>query len=210
MSRKGLVILTYIFNAILKQKYWSSQLKTAEIIVIPKPVKNPNNVTSYRPIIPLPIISKLLEKLLLKGIKSDQNREEWIPSHQFGFRENHSTVQQIHRITHTLHQVLENEEYCTSIFLDMRQAFDKVWYPGLLYKIKKYLPITYFHILKSYINGREFRTRINNSISNNFAIKSGVTQGSVLGPLLHLLYTADLPVNANTTMDTFADDTMIL
>jgi hypothetical protein len=63
-------------------------------------------------------------------------------------------------------------------FLDVRQAFDMVWYPGLLYKIKKYLPITYFHILKSYINGREFRTRINDSISNNFAIKSGVPKGA--------------------------------
>ena len=210
MSRKGLVLLTYIYNAILKHKYWPNQLKTAEIILIPKPGKNPNNVSSYRPISLLPIISKLLERLLLKRIRSDPNTEEWIPSHQFGFRENHSTVQQIHRITHKIHQALENKEYCTSVFLDASQAFDKVWHPGLLYKIKKYLPITYFHLLKSYINGREFRTRINNSISNNSAIKSGVPQGSVLGPLLYLLYTADLPVNANTTTGTFADDTVIL
>jgi hypothetical protein len=79
-----------------------------------------------------------------------------------------------------------------------------------LYKIKKYLPITYFHILKSYINGGEFRTRINGSISNKFAIKSGAPQGNVLGPLLYLLYTAGLPVNGNTTLGTFVDDTVIL
>jgi hypothetical protein len=57
------------------------------------------------------------------------------------------------------------KEYCTSVFLDVRQASDKVWYPGLLHKIKKYLPITYFHKLKSYINGRQFRMGINDSIS---------------------------------------------
>jgi hypothetical protein len=76
MSRKGLVLLTYIFNAILKQKYWPIQLKTAEIIIIPKPGKNPNNASSYRPISLLPIISKLLEKLLITRIRSDPNTEE--------------------------------------------------------------------------------------------------------------------------------------
>jgi hypothetical protein len=73
--------------------------------MIPKPGKNTNNVSSYRPISLLPIISKLLEKLLLKRIRSDPNTGEWI----FGFRENHSTVQQIHRITHKIHQALENK-----------------------------------------------------------------------------------------------------
>jgi hypothetical protein len=99
MSRNGLVLLTYIFNAIFKQKYWPSQLKTSEITMIPKAGKTLNSVSSYRPISLLPSISKLLEKLLLKRIRSYPNTEEWIPSHQFGFRENHSTVQQIHRIT---------------------------------------------------------------------------------------------------------------
>jgi hypothetical protein len=117
MSRKGLVLLTYIFNAIFIQKYWPSQIQTAEIIVIPKPGKNPNNVSSYGPISLLPIISKLLEKLLLKRTRSDPNTEEWIPSHQFGFRENHSTVQQIHRITHKIHEALENKEYCIVVVI---------------------------------------------------------------------------------------------
>jgi hypothetical protein len=76
MSRKGLVLLTYIFNAIIKQKYWPSQLKTAETIMILKPGKNPNNVSSYRPISLLCIISKLLEKLLIIRIRSDPNTEE--------------------------------------------------------------------------------------------------------------------------------------
>jgi hypothetical protein len=67
MSTKILVLLTYIFNPILKQKYWLGQLKAAEIIMIPKPGKSPNNVSSYLPMSLLPIISKLLEKLLLKN-----------------------------------------------------------------------------------------------------------------------------------------------
>jgi hypothetical protein len=64
--------------------------------------------------------------------------------------------------------------------------------------------------MKSYINDREFRIRINQAVSTNFAIKSGVPQGSAVGPLLYLLYTADLPTDENTTRETFADDTVIL
>ncbi|PNF37467.1 hypothetical protein B7P43_G15364 [Cryptotermes secundus] len=64
--------------------------------------------------------------------------------------------------------------------------------------------------MKSYINDRESRVRINQAISINFTVKSGVPQGSVVGPLLYLLYMADLPMDDNTTTGTFADDTVIL
>lgn len=80
----------------------------------------------------------------------------------------------------------------------------------MLYKIKKYLPITYFKLLRSYLSDREFKTRVNENKSDNFPIKSGVPQGSVIGPLLYVLYTTDLPTNRETTMGTFADDTVIL
>jgi hypothetical protein len=64
--------------------------------------------------------------------------------------------------------------------------------------------------MKSYINDREFRLRINEGVSTNFVIKSGVPQGRVVGPLLYRLYTADLPTDENTTTGTFADDTVTL
>jgi hypothetical protein len=64
--------------------------------------------------------------------------------------------------------------------------------------------------MNSYITDREFRVRINQAVSINYAIKSGVPQGSVIGPLLYLLYTADLPTDENATTRTFADDTVIL
>jgi hypothetical protein len=96
------------------------------------------------------------------------------------------------------------------VFLGVAQAFDKVWHGGLLYKIKKVLPGTYYMILKSYLTERHFQVKHNHDYSQCYQIQSGVPQGSVLGPLLYLIYTADLPTTNKTTVATFADDTAIL
>jgi hypothetical protein len=77
------------------------------------------DVSSYRPISLLPIISKLLEKLILNRIKQDADPNDWIPDHQFGFRQAHSTVQQCHRIANIISQAMENKQYCTAAFLDV-------------------------------------------------------------------------------------------
>ena len=58
-----------------------------------------------------------------------------LPDHQLGFQKQHSTVEQIHRITHMISQTLEKKKYCSAVFLDIQQAFDKVWHEGLLYKL---------------------------------------------------------------------------
>ena len=88
-------------------------------------------------------------------------------------------------------------------------AFDKVRHYGLLYKIKLHHP-SYFKLFKSYLCERQFRTRANGEISDTFPIRSGVPQGSVLGPVLYLVYTSDLPTTENTLTGTFANDTVIL
>jgi hypothetical protein len=85
-----------------------------------------------------------------------------------------------------------DKKMCTAVFLDIQQAFDKVWHTGLLYKIKKTMPSQIFLLLKSYLTNRLFQGKVNNDVSNIHNIKSGVLQGSVLGPFLCLLYTADL------------------
>jgi hypothetical protein len=127
----------------------------------------------------LPIISKLLEKLILNRIKQDDDPNDWIPDHQFGFRQAHSTVQQCHRIANIINQAMENKQYCTAAFLDVSQAFDMVWHSGLLYKIRRVFPIKYFTTLQSYLTDREFEIRINAEVSNRRNIKPGVPQGSI-------------------------------
>jgi len=123
------------------------------------------------------------------------NSQDRIPNHQFGFRQAHSTVQQCHRITDVINKAKENQQYCTAAFLDVSQALNKVWHPGIPLKIKRILPSSYFNLLKSYLNERQFETKFNGEISSRFDIHSGVIQGSILGPLLYVLYTSDLPTS---------------
>jgi hypothetical protein len=100
---------------------------------------------------------------------------------------------------------------CASIFLDTQQAFDKVWHEGLLYKLKSRLPDQFYIVLKSYLEERYFQVEIEDTISDYNIIKAGVSQGSVIGPLLYLMYTADMPTSDITLiLAIFAEDTAIL
>ena len=119
-------------------------------------------------------------------------------------------MQQCHYITDVINKATENQQYCTAAFLDLSQAFDKLWYPGLLFKIKRILPSSYFNLLKSYLHERQFETKFNGETSSRFHIHSGVPQGSILGPLIYVLYTSDLPTSRENTLGTFTDDTAIL
>jgi hypothetical protein len=206
LSRKGIVFLTYIFNACLRLEHVPFCFKTAQIIMIKKPDKPANEVTSYRPISLLSAISKLFEKLLLKRLKPLVD----LPEHQFGFRSHHSTIDQIHRVTSIIEKALEEKKYCSAVLIDISQAFDRVWHAGLISKLSKLLPGNYCRLIESYLADRTFSVAHEEAKSSFRQISAGVPQGSVLGPILYLLYTADLPVDGNTTTATFADDTAIL
>jgi hypothetical protein len=109
-----------------------------------------------------------------------------------------------------IHEAIETKQYCSAAFLDISQAFDKVWHTGLLYKLRKSLPLNYFLLLESYLNYRHFRVKVGNEYSDLLPVHAGVPQGSVLDPLLYLFYTSDLTSSPDITTATFADDTAIL
>lgn len=210
LSKKSVLFLTLIFNSILRLHHFPSQWKCAEIIMINKPNKPENTITSYRPISLLVVFSKIFEKIFLRRMLSVLAKTNIVPEHQFGFRHKHGTIEQCHRIVNTIRDGLESKEYCSAVFLDIKQAFDRVWHAGLLFKIKKLLPAPYYLTIKSYLNNRTFYVKSGDETSNIKEIHAGVPQGSVIGPVLYTIFTSDIPVSNDTILATYADDTAII
>lgn len=121
-------MLTYLTNAVIRLKYFPAQWKVAQIILISKPGKPQHETTSYRPISLLPVTSKIMEKLLAKRLMKIIAEKELLPIHQFGFRVKHSTIEQIHRLVELIQDSFESKQYCSTAFIDVSQAFDKVWH----------------------------------------------------------------------------------
>lgn len=208
--------LALIFNGILRYGHFPQQWKLAAISMILKPSKCCNEVVSYRPISLLSSFSKLFEKLLMHRLFNEDNFCLAIPNHQFGFRREHGTDQQLFRVTQFILKAFEEHQICSAVYIDISEAFDRVWHEGLLCKLVKILPRNLFNVLQSYLSDREFLVKgLSGVTSRIYQIRAGVPQGSVLGPILYAIYTSDMPLpNLNTScrllLSTFADDTVIL
>jgi hypothetical protein len=180
LPREATVLLTAIYNSMLHLAYFPVQWKFAQLIMIPKPGKPPHSVTSYRPISLLPLLSKIFEKLFLQRLRVYTDLNDKLPNHQFGFREKHSTTHQSHRLVNEIYKSLEEKSLCTAAFLDVQQAFDRVWHNGLLFKLKGSLPTPYYLLFLSYLTDRNFQIKHNTATSNIVPFRSGVPQGSLL------------------------------
>jgi hypothetical protein len=147
------------------------------MILILKPRKPPHAPPSYLPISLLPIPPKVLEKLLLNRLLPLVENGKLLPTHQFGLRLKHSTIEQIHRLIRGINNAIDNRQYCSAAFLDISQAFDKVWHKGPLYKIRQSLPLNYFLILNSYLSNRHFIVKVNTELTDLNLVNAGVPQG---------------------------------
>ncbi|GFX26545.1 probable RNA-directed DNA polymerase from transposon BS [Trichonephila clavipes] len=119
-----------------------------------------------------------------------------------------STVTQLLRVTDLIHHGFQNNQATGMLFVDIAKAFDKIWHDGLLSKMMRLgFSDQLIKIIHSYLNSREFRVRVENSLSTPRPILSEVPQGSLLGPKLLNLYINDIPKAAEVHLTMYADDT---
>ena len=158
--------------------------------------KNDNAIFSnYRPISLLPFISKIFEKIILEQITTYLDSNNLIHKHQYGFRKNHSTEYAALHIVNYLNYELDRNRTPTNVYLDLSKAFDTLSHNILIRKLKHYeVCDSALNLMKSYLKDCK---QFNECISEMKAIHKGVPQGSILGPLLFLIYINNIPNSSN-------------
>ena len=202
--------ISILVNLCVSKGYFPTNLKLAKVSPIHKSGTK-DNMNNFRPISLLPSISKIFEFYLYEQLLSYLDRFEIITSEQCGFRKNTSTSVCIANFLKKVVECLDRGEYCVGIFMDLRKAFDLVNHEILLGKMEHYgIRGTALSLFTSYLTGRTQYVEIKGFASPKRSVSLGVPQGSVLGPLLFLLYINDIVNSTNLfSFNLFADDTTL-
>ena len=186
------------------------EMKIAKVIPIFK-AKNKELFTNYRPISLLPVISKILEKVVHCRLYSFLTRYNILNDSQYGFRHKHSTINAITEITNDIMSSFDMKHTSLAVYLDLSKAFDTIDHSILLKKMEHYgirgISLEWF---KSYLSQRVQYVTYKSTNSMSLKIPCGVPQGSVLGPLLFILYSNVIPNSLKYSKSIlFADDTTV-
>ena len=211
ISKEIATPLTRIFNLSISSGEVPDSLKIAKVIPIYKK-DDPQEFSNYRPVSVLPSFSKIMERLVFNRCVDFIDKHNILNANQYGFRTGHSTYMAIVDFVDRICNAVENNQQSISLFLDLSKAFDTIDHDILLHKLTYYgfrgKALDWFN---SYLSNRKQYVIHNNEKSTLEKLTCGVPQGSILGPLLFILYVNDI-VNTSSVLKfvLFADDTTIL
>ena len=203
--------LCKLINFNIEKQTFPTKWKVGKVTPIYKGQGNRDDKNNYRPITVLPILSKLLEKHICDHLCVFLEENALLHRFQSGFRKFHSTETALIRLVDQLLFDLDKNRASGLVFIDYKKAFDLIDHGLLLEKLKAYGVRDYeMELLRSYLSGRTQYVHINGCHSSPRTVSAGVPQGSILGPILFLLFINDLPSAAqHSTVDIYADDTTL-
>ena len=202
--------LATLFNFSFQESVLPNSWKSAHVRPLFKNNGDPSDCSNYRPISLTSCICKVMEKIVKSEIVNFCEANHIFPVEQHGFREKYSTVTQILKFCNQITKTVDakNVRQVDAIYLDFQKAFDKVSHPKLLAKLGN-LGISgkLFLWIKSFIIDRSQKVRFENAFSDEKRVSSGVPQGTVLAPLLFILFLHDIPETCKFgSLKLFADD----
>ena len=203
-------LLSLMINQSLLTGIFPDRLKIAKVLPLYKK-DNPYIFDNYRPISLLPSISKVFEKVVFKQVYEYFHSNNLLYKSQYGFRADHSTEFASLELCDRIHRYLDEGKVPVTVFLDLSKAFDTLDHEILLNKLNYYgvhnVALNWF---KSYLSDRQQYIEFNGTSSSILKIQTGVPQGSILGPLLFLIYMNDIHlVSDKFNSILYADDTTL-
>ena len=201
--------LAKICNACMATGYYPNLWKKAEGIMIPKPGKDGKMPGNYRPISLLSCMGKLFEKTLAGRIRNFLEKEKFFNKWQNGFRSKRIAMEHVFRLVEETQLGFTKKWKGGAIFIDVEKTFDSVWHDGLRYKLMNgSLPRKMVRLTSSFLSDRTIKVNCCNNCSEEVTLNAGTPQGSVVSPLLLIIYVNDIPdmSSLNVRLSQFADD----